>query len=183
MSVDVEDYFQVSAFDRVVSRATWDKLESRVVANTQRLLDLFDRSGVTATFFVLGWVAERFPALVREIAAAGHEIASHGYDHQLVYTLTPEQFREDVRAAKAAARGRVRRARPRLPGAELLDRRIEPVGARRAHRGRLRVRHEHLPDSPRSLRHSRRRAPRARARAPRGLARGSAGVDGAACAA
>ncbi|MES1255870.1 MAG: XrtA system polysaccharide deacetylase, partial [Acidobacteriota bacterium] len=95
-----EDYFQVSAFDAVVSRGDWDTLESRVVANTGRLLDLFARSGVTATFFVLGWVAERFPALVRQIAAAGHEIASHGYNHELVYSLTPQQFREDVRAAK-----------------------------------------------------------------------------------
>ena len=102
MSVDVEDYFQVSAFDTIVSRASWDTRESRVVQNTDRLLDLFARHGVRATFFVLGWVAERFPALVRDIAARGHEIASHGYHHQLLYTLTPEQFREDVRSAKAA---------------------------------------------------------------------------------
>ena len=101
MSVDVEDYFQVSAFDRVVSRAGWDDFESRVVPNTERILELFASEGVCATFFVLGWVAERFPRLVRQIAAAGHEIASHGYHHQLLYTLTPAQFREDVRAAKA----------------------------------------------------------------------------------
>jgi polysaccharide deacetylase family protein (PEP-CTERM system associated) len=102
MTVDVEDYFQVSAFDRIVSRASWGERESRVVANTRRLLQLFDRSGVRATFFVLGWVAERAPDLVREIAAAGHEIACHGYNHQLLYTLTPKQFREDVREAKCA---------------------------------------------------------------------------------
>jgi polysaccharide deacetylase family protein (PEP-CTERM system associated) len=101
MSVDVEDYFHVSAFDGIVPRGNWDTLETRVVRNTKRLLDLFDRHGVRATFFVLGWVAERFPALVREIAALGHEIASHGSRHQLLYTLTPEQFREDVRSAKA----------------------------------------------------------------------------------
>ena len=101
MSVDVEDYFQVSAFDRVVSRAGWDDFESRVVPNTERILELFASEGVCATFFVLGWVAERFPRLVRQIAAAGHEIGSHGYHHQLLYTLTPAQFREDVRAAKA----------------------------------------------------------------------------------
>ena len=100
MSVDVEDYFQVSAFDAIVSRASWGDLESRVVRNTNRLLELFDLHGVRATFFVLGWVAERFPALVRDIAAGGHEIASHGYHHQLLYTLTPQQFREDVRSAK-----------------------------------------------------------------------------------
>jgi polysaccharide deacetylase family protein (PEP-CTERM system associated) len=101
MSVDVEDYFQVSAFDRVVSRAGWNELESRVVPNTTRMLELLSEHGVRATFFVLGWVANRFPALVREIAAAGHEIASHGYHHQLLYMMTPQQLREDVRASKA----------------------------------------------------------------------------------
>jgi len=100
MSVDVEDYFQVSAFDRVMSRHAWDSSESRVVANTHRVLDLFDGADVRATFFVLGWIAERFPALVREIAARGHEVASHGYHHQLLYMLTPQQVREDVRTAK-----------------------------------------------------------------------------------
>ncbi len=100
MSVDVEDYFQVSAFDRIVSRHAWDSFDSRVVENTHRVLELFDRADVRATFFVLGWIAERFPALVREIAAAGHEVASHGYHHQLVYMLTPQQFREDVRSSK-----------------------------------------------------------------------------------
>jgi polysaccharide deacetylase family protein (PEP-CTERM system associated) len=100
MTVDVEDYFQVSAFDSVVSRAGWDEYPSRVSANTERVLELFDGAGVRATFFVLGWVADRFPALVRRIAAAGHEVASHGYHHQLLYVLTPQQFRADVRRAK-----------------------------------------------------------------------------------
>jgi polysaccharide deacetylase family protein (PEP-CTERM system associated) len=100
MSVDVEDYFQVSAFERIVSRHAWESCESRVVGNTHRVLDLFDEAGIRATFFVLGWIAERFPALVRDIASRGHEVASHGYHHQLVYTQTPQQFREDVRAAK-----------------------------------------------------------------------------------
>ena len=100
MSVDVEDYFQVSAFDRVGSRAGWGDFSSRVIPNTHRLLELFDRAGVRSTFFILGWVAQRFPSLVREIAHAGHEIASHGYHHQLLYTLTPAQLREDVHAAK-----------------------------------------------------------------------------------
>jgi polysaccharide deacetylase family protein (PEP-CTERM system associated) len=102
MSVDVEDYYQVSAFDGVVSRGHWDQFESRVVANTERLLDLFARTNTRSTFFVLGWVAERHPALVRSIVASGHEVASHGYHHQLAYLLTPQQFRDDVRAAKAA---------------------------------------------------------------------------------
>lgn len=102
LSVDVEDYFQVSAFDGLVSRGTWDQYESRVVANTRRMLELFEAAGTRATFFVLGWVADRHPSLVKEIAAAGHEIASHGYHHQLAYLLTPQQFREDVRNAKRA---------------------------------------------------------------------------------
>ena len=102
MTVDVEDYFHVSAFDGIVSRARWDAFESRVSGNTDRLLELFDRTGVRSTFFVLGWVAERFPALVRRIADLGHEVASHGYNHQLAYMLTPRQFREDVRAARTA---------------------------------------------------------------------------------
>jgi polysaccharide deacetylase family protein (PEP-CTERM system associated) len=100
MSIDVEDYFQVSAFDDVVSRDAWETMPSRVVGNTERLLALFDQYGVKATFFVLGWVAERFPALVADIAKAGHEVASHGYGHRLVYDQTPEHFREDVRKAK-----------------------------------------------------------------------------------
>jgi polysaccharide deacetylase family protein (PEP-CTERM system associated) len=101
MSVDVEDYFQVSAFDRLVSRASWDGFESRVVRNTSRLLEVFAQADVRATFFVLGWIAERHPALIRDIVSMGHELASHGYHHQLLYMLTPRQFREDVRAAKA----------------------------------------------------------------------------------
>jgi len=100
MTVDVEDYFQVSAFDNVVSRDAWAGMESRVVANTGRLLDLFDEFDVRSTFFVLGWVAERHPALVRAIVARGHELASHGYAHRLVYSQTPAEFREDVRRAK-----------------------------------------------------------------------------------
>ncbi len=102
MSVDVEDYFQASAFDRLVSRTSWSERESRVVANTERLLECFARHQVRGTFFVLGWVAQRFPRLVRAIADQGHELASHGFHHQLIYTLTPGQFRADVRQAKAA---------------------------------------------------------------------------------
>lgn len=102
MSVDVEDYFQVSAFDHVVRRDVWHAFLSRVSGNTERMLDLFAREQVRATFFVLGWVAERFPALVRRIAEAGHEVASHGYAHRLVYTQSPEEFRADIRQAKVA---------------------------------------------------------------------------------
>src|SRR3954452_1078966 len=99
MTVDVEDYFHVSVFDGLVPRHAWDGMESRVCANTERLLEIFNESGLRATFFVLGWVAERFPRLVRAIAAEGHEIASHGYAHRLVYDLTRGAFRDDVRRA------------------------------------------------------------------------------------
>lgn len=102
MTVDVEDYFQVSAFDKSVGRQTWETRESRVERNTLRLLEHFDTHGVRATFFVLGWVADRYPSLLRRIAAAGHELGSHGYDHRLVYELSPREFREDVRQAKAS---------------------------------------------------------------------------------
>jgi len=100
MTIDVEDYFQVSAFDHVVSRDQWETLESRVCGNTERLLNIFENAGVKGTFFVLGWVANRFPDLVRRIARAGHEIASHGYAHRLIYEQTPAAFREDVKRAK-----------------------------------------------------------------------------------
>lgn len=102
MSVDVEDYFQVSAFEDVVARQAWDTHESRVCRNTERLLALFGDAGVRATFFVLGWVADRFPRLISSIALEGHEVASHGYEHRLVYDLTPRAFREDLRRARIA---------------------------------------------------------------------------------
>lgn len=101
ISVDVEDYFQVEAFADVVSRANWDTFPSRVEANTKRLLDLFDEAGVSGTFFTLGWVAERYPSLVREIAKRGHELACHSYWHRLIYKLTPAEFREDTLRAKS----------------------------------------------------------------------------------
>jgi polysaccharide deacetylase family protein (PEP-CTERM system associated) len=100
MSVDVEDYFHVSVFDGIVPRSQWARMESRVCANTTRLLDLFAEFNVRSTFFVLGWVAERHPQLVKTIAEGGHEIASHGYAHRLIYDQTPAAFREDVRKAK-----------------------------------------------------------------------------------
>jgi polysaccharide deacetylase family protein (PEP-CTERM system associated) len=100
ISVDVEDYFQVEAFSDVVPRSTWDSYECRVEANTNRILDLFDAEGVKGTFFTLGWVAERYPGLVRSIAARGHELACHSYWHRLNYKLKPAEFREDLRMAK-----------------------------------------------------------------------------------
>jgi polysaccharide deacetylase family protein (PEP-CTERM system associated) len=102
LTVDVEDYFQVSAFDALVRREDWPRLESRVARNTERLLTLFERAGARATFFVLGWVAERCPQLIRRIHASGHELASHSYAHRLVYDTTPDEFRADLRRAQAA---------------------------------------------------------------------------------
>ena len=100
LSFDVEDYFQVAALAAAVDRKSWDKQPSRVDANTARLLDLLAERGVHATFFVLGWIAERHPAIVRSIAAAGHEIACHGYSHELIYRQSPEAFREETRRSK-----------------------------------------------------------------------------------
>ena len=96
MSVDIEDWFQVGAFETVIDRADWDQLEQRVERNTDAVLALFAELGIKATFFILGWVAERYPVLMQKIAAAGHEIANHGYDHARIFTLTPDQFRADL---------------------------------------------------------------------------------------
>jgi polysaccharide deacetylase family protein (PEP-CTERM system associated) len=101
LTIDVEDYFHVTAFASDVDRARWSSLESRVENNTIRLLDLFARHGVRATFFVLGWVAERYPDLVRRLHAGGHEIACHGLTHELVYKQTPEIFRKETAYAKS----------------------------------------------------------------------------------
>lgn len=101
MTIDVEDYFHVSNFERVVTPESWAGRESRVERNTDHLLRIFTDAGVTATFFVLGWVGERFPHLVRRIVDAGHEVASHGYAHRLIFDQSPQEFREDVRRAKA----------------------------------------------------------------------------------
>jgi len=96
MTVDVEDYFQVSAFESAVNRADWDRLPCRVEQNVERILELFEQSSVKATFFTLGWVAERYPGMVQKIVANGHELASHGWEHIRVNTQTPQQFREDI---------------------------------------------------------------------------------------
>ncbi len=118
LSIDVEDYFMVSAFEGVVGRESWDRYESRVERNTYRVLDTLedaanggDRTGagrtapIRGTFFCLGWVAERFPGLIREIGARGHEVASHGYEHRTITSMTPGQFREDLRRAKGILEG------------------------------------------------------------------------------
>src|SRR5262245_17405205 len=101
LTIDVEDYYQVSAFEPVVRYQDWHRYESRVEVNTYRILDLLDEYKTAATFFVLGWVAERHPELVREIDQRGHEIACHGYSHKLIYEQTRLKFREETKRAKA----------------------------------------------------------------------------------
>ncbi len=100
MTVDVEDWFQVQAFAGTIARDAWDGLERRVQANTEAILEMFARAGVRATFFTLGWVAERHAPLIRAIVAAGHELASHGYWHQLATSQTPGEFAADVGDAR-----------------------------------------------------------------------------------
>lgn len=100
MTVDVEDYFQVSAFEKSIDRADWDKLPCRVEANTDAIIEMFDQHNVHATFFMLGWVAERYPGLVKRIVAAGHELASHGYNHQRATSQSKKEFTEDVVESK-----------------------------------------------------------------------------------
>jgi polysaccharide deacetylase family protein (PEP-CTERM system associated) len=101
LSVDVEDYYQVQALAAAYDPSSWDSCPSRVEANTDRLLEVFAEAGVHATFFTLGWIAERHGAMVRRIVGAGHELASHGYNHSRVDRQPPEAFRADVRRTKA----------------------------------------------------------------------------------
>ncbi|MBD3759573.1 DUF3473 domain-containing protein [Sphingomonadaceae bacterium G21617-S1] len=100
LSVDIEDWFQVGAFERTIRREDWDGLVHRVERNSDAVIDLFGRMGARATFFTLGWVAERYPALIRRITDAGHELASHGWDHVRVFTMSPDQFRADLRRTR-----------------------------------------------------------------------------------
>jgi len=101
LTVDVEDYFQVSAFRDQIALDDWSNFESRVVANTRRVLDLFDETATKATFFVLGWVADHHPGLVREIVTRGHEIGCHGYSHALIYGQSKDVFAEETHRAKS----------------------------------------------------------------------------------
>ena len=100
MTVDVEDYFHVSAFEKSINKSDWKNLELRVEKNTYRLLALFAETEAKCTFFTLGWVAERCPNLIKDIVEQGHELASHGYAHQRATVMTPEQFRADVSKSK-----------------------------------------------------------------------------------
>jgi len=109
LTIDVEDYYQVSAFDDVIDPARWEEMPSRVERNTQVILDILDEHQVKATFFIVGWIAERYPELVHSIVSRGHEIGCHSYRHRRIYSLTPEEFRQDTKKAKdvlEAASGR-----------------------------------------------------------------------------
>ncbi len=101
LSCDVEDWFQVGAFERTIRREDWDGLESRVVRNTEAVIELFDEAGRKGTFFTLGWIAKRNPRLIRRIVDGGHELASHGWDHARVFTMTASSFRDDIGRTRA----------------------------------------------------------------------------------
>ena len=100
LSIDVEDYFQVAAFEDNIERDSWDSIECRVERNTERFLALTEQRGIKATFFILGWIAERYPGLIKKIVAHGHEIACHGYGHQLIYKQIPATFRRETEYSK-----------------------------------------------------------------------------------
>lgn len=101
LTFDIEDWFHTSALEKLVSRDKWERFEPRVIQNTRRILETLDVRQTKATFFILGWIAERYPELIKEIAACGHEIASHGYLHRLIYNLSPETFRNYVHKSKS----------------------------------------------------------------------------------
>jgi len=101
LTIDVEDYFQVNAFSRHIKREDWGNFPLRVADNTRRILAMLDEFNVKATFFILGWIAEREQGLVKEIRQQGHEIACHGYGHELIYAIGPDRFRQDIRRAKS----------------------------------------------------------------------------------
>ena len=101
LTIDLEEYFQVSKFEQVMPRENWDSYPARVRSNTIRILELLDEHDCKATFFTVGWIAERYPDLIKEITRAGHEIGCHSYWHRLVYNLTPAEFRSDIRKGKA----------------------------------------------------------------------------------
>ena len=153
LTIDVEDYYHVTGFEGCVSRRQWDDFSPRVGDSTRHLLDRLDEAGVQATFFILGWVAERQPDLICTIRAAGHEIGCHSYAHRLIYEQTPREFRLDLRQGAASAGRHPRRTSHGLPRAEFLDRRKLALGLGHFVGRGLRLRFEHLSDASRSLRH------------------------------
>ena len=154
MTVDVEDYFQVSAFERYISRDSWDDQECRVERNVDRILELFDRHGVKATFFTLGWIAQRYPEMVRRMIAQGHELASHGWSHVRVTQQDQDAFRQDVVRTKSFLED--------LSGQEIIGYRAASYSIGAANlwaldvlgRNRPPLQFQYLPDQARSLWHA-----------------------------
>ncbi|MFD2578555.1 polysaccharide deacetylase family protein [Novosphingobium colocasiae] len=134
LSVDVEDWFQVGAFETVIAKDDWPRLADRVERNCDAILALFDAGGVKGTFFTLGWVAERHPALMRRIVSAGHEIASHGWDHDRVFRLGAAAFREDLTRSRKAIEDAAGTPVTGYRAPQLLDRCPHAVGLRGAGR-------------------------------------------------
>jgi len=157
LTIDVEDYFQVSAFAPHIARESWDHLPCRVERNVDLTLAMLDDHKARATYFTLGWIAERYPSLVRRIVEQGHELASHGYAHQRATHQSREEFRQDITRAKQLLEDiggiAVKGYRPRVfPWAR------QPVGAGMSERSRLPLQLERISHTPRSLRHARRAA-------------------------
>jgi polysaccharide deacetylase family protein (PEP-CTERM system associated) len=137
LTIDVEEHFQAHAYEKVIDRSAWEQLPSRVVRNTERVLEVLAAHGTRATFFVLGWVAERHPGLVRAIVAGGHEVGTHGYAHQLLYRQSPDEFTADLErslvAIRAALGGDGRLLGYRAPGFSLTDETLWALDILRAH--------------------------------------------------
>jgi polysaccharide deacetylase family protein (PEP-CTERM system associated) len=114
LTIDVEEYFQVHNFEKIISRGEWDSFPVRVLDNTRRILNILARHRVHATFFILGWVANHYPVLVREIALAGHEIATHGYSHELIYRQSPAEFTEDLAKSLGAITMALQSSQPHI---------------------------------------------------------------------
>lgn len=136
LTIDVEEHFQVHAFETVIDRSAWDHYPSRVVANTHRILNLLAEYDVRATFFILGWVADRYPDLVQKIALSGHEIATHGYWHELVYRQTPAEFATDLSRSLEAIGRAVSDSRPlgyRAPAFSITAQSLWALDVLRAH--------------------------------------------------
>ena len=153
MTVDVEDYFQVSAFAPYIARGDWEGCECRVERNIERILALFDKHGTKATFFTLGWIAERYPQIVRDIVAQGHELASHGYGHERASDLSPQAFREDLLRAKKLLEDLGGQA-VRGYRAEFLHRQGQSLGFRHLAGDRPCLQLQRLSDPARPLRHA-----------------------------
>ena len=152
LTIDVEDYYQVSVFENLVKFEDWSNFESRVVDNTKKILEMLSSLGeIKGTFFILGWVAEKYPGLIKDIDANGHEIACHSYRHRLVYNITPDEFRSDTVKAKNILGGCYREKGYWIQGSQLFDNKEIYLGVRDFGGSRIRVRFEYLSHTSRSI--------------------------------